>query len=155
MCSGRGSLFELLSTNRTAAGERFLAGWLLAPGDRADVIARQGAVEELRPRIDLREDIAVMGEEIRAAADDRVLKEWGAQPPRCFLQGRPPDRARAGRRHDRAFVLFMIEATSIMPPLLRDVWRKWPSGWRCADQCGASPKPWTRRRANWNFWRCC
>ena len=27
---GRGSLFELLSTSRTAAGERFLAGWLLA-----------------------------------------------------------------------------------------------------------------------------
>ena len=85
---GRGSLFELLSTSRTAAGERFLAGWLLAPGDRDDVTARQGAVEELRPRIDLREDIAVMGEEIRAAADDRVLKEWGEQPPVRFLRGR-------------------------------------------------------------------
>ncbi len=59
---GRGSLFELLSTSRTAAGERFLAGWLLAAGDYADVVARQSAIEELRPRIDLREDIAVMGE---------------------------------------------------------------------------------------------
>src|SRR5271156_3514956 len=32
---GRGCLFELLSTCRTAAGETALASWLLAPGDRA------------------------------------------------------------------------------------------------------------------------
>jgi hypothetical protein len=31
---GRGSLFELLSTARTGAGERTLAEWLLEPGER-------------------------------------------------------------------------------------------------------------------------
>ncbi|HTD42797.1 MAG TPA: hypothetical protein VK687_01400, partial [Bryobacteraceae bacterium] len=64
---GRGSLFELLSTARTAAGERVLAGWLLAPSEPAEVRARQEAVAELRPRLDLREEIALMGEDIRAA----------------------------------------------------------------------------------------
>jgi hypothetical protein len=114
---GRGSLFELLSTSRTAAGERFLAGWLLAPGDRADVVARQSAVEELRPRIDLREDIAVMGEEIRAAADDRFLKEWGEQPPVVFFKGARLIAPVLAAATVVAFVLFMIEAASIIPLL--------------------------------------
>ena len=70
---GRGSLFELLSTARTAAGESTLAKWLLAPGDREEVIARQEAVAELRARVDLREDLALIGEQVRAAADDRAL----------------------------------------------------------------------------------
>jgi hypothetical protein len=115
---GRGSLFELLSTSRTASGERFLAEWLLAPGDRADVAARQSAVEELRPRIDLREDIAVMGEEIRAAADDRLLKEWGGKPPIVFFQGARLIAPALAVATIVTFVLFMTEAAGITPFLV-------------------------------------
>src|SRR5580698_1252822 len=64
---GRGSLFEMLSTARTGAGESALAAWLLTPGDRSRVMARQQAVEELRDRVDLREELALMGEDNRAA----------------------------------------------------------------------------------------
>jgi hypothetical protein len=84
---GRGSLFELLSTARTGAGERTLADWLLAPGEREEVAKRQEAVEELRPRIDLREEIALMGEDIRAAVDARGLAQWGLAPPIHFFKG--------------------------------------------------------------------
>lgn len=84
---GRGSLFELLSTARTAAGERTLAGWLLAPGVRDEVAARQQAVAELSPRIDLREEIALMGEDVRAAVDDKTLREWGERPPVELIPG--------------------------------------------------------------------
>jgi hypothetical protein len=84
---GRGSLFELLSTARTGAGERTLAEWLLAPGEREEVAARQEAVAELRPRVDLREEIALMGEDIRAAVDARGLAKWGTAPPVRFLRG--------------------------------------------------------------------
>src|SRR5215467_10786347 len=84
---GRGSLFELLSTARTAAGERALAGWLLAPGAREEVGARQAAAAELRDRLDLREEIALMGEEIHAAVDDLSLKLWGELPRIQFFQG--------------------------------------------------------------------
>jgi hypothetical protein len=84
---GRGSLFELLSTARTGAGERTLAEWLLAPGEREEVEARQAAVAELAPRIDLREEIALMGEDIRAAVDARALTAWGAAPKIGFFKG--------------------------------------------------------------------
>lgn len=84
---GRGSLFELLSTARTGAGERMLAEWLLEPGEREEVEARQAAVAELAPRVDLREEIALMGEDIRAAVDARVLAVWGSAAPVRFFQG--------------------------------------------------------------------
>jgi hypothetical protein len=84
---GRGSLFELLSTARTGAGERTLAEWLLAPGERAEVEARQAAVGELAPRIDLREEIALMGEDVRAAVDARGLAMWGTAPAVKFFRG--------------------------------------------------------------------
>jgi len=84
---GRGSLFELLSTARTSTGERVLAGWLLSPGEPRDVAARQEAVKELRPRVDLREDLALMGDEVRAALDDRRLGVWGTEPAVTFFTG--------------------------------------------------------------------
>lgn len=78
---GKGSLFELLSTARTHIGEETLASWLLNPADPATVRARQQAVEELRPRIDLREDLAVLAEEARTGIDPISLAEWGESPP--------------------------------------------------------------------------
>jgi hypothetical protein len=84
---GRGSLFERLSTARTAAGERILGRWLLAPGEPAEVAARQPAVRELSAKLDLRQDLAVLGEDIRAALDDRTLAAWGARPPVRFFPG--------------------------------------------------------------------
>ncbi|MGH9558765.1 MAG: MutS-related protein [Bryobacteraceae bacterium] len=84
---GRGSLFELLSTARTQAGEAALAKWLLAPGERAEILARQQAVAELCPRVDLREELALVGEDIRAAADAKSLATWGEQPPLPFIRG--------------------------------------------------------------------
>jgi hypothetical protein len=84
---GRGSLFELLSTARTGAGERTLAEWLLAPGGPDEVALRQSAVAELAPRIDLREEIALMGEDIREAVDARGLAKWGVASPVRFFKG--------------------------------------------------------------------
>ena len=84
---GRGSLFELLSTARTRMGERVLAGWLLTPGEPKEVAARQESVQELRPGVDLREEIALMGEDLRVALDDRTLGAWGTEPPVIFFAG--------------------------------------------------------------------
>ena len=84
---GPGSLFELLSTSRTATGERVLAGWLLEPGEPAAARERQEAVAELRGRLDLREEIALMGEDLRAAIDDRAMRAWGELPSVRFFAG--------------------------------------------------------------------
>ncbi len=78
---GAGSLFELLCTARTAAGEARLASWLCAPAGPDEVRARQAAVAELRPRLDLREDLALLGEDVRASVHPAALSAWGAEPP--------------------------------------------------------------------------
>ena len=82
---GKGSLFELLSTARTHIGEDTLAGWLLAPADPATIRARQQAVDELRPRLDLRESLAVLADDARTGVNPTALAAWGEAP--VLLQG--------------------------------------------------------------------
>jgi hypothetical protein len=78
---GAGGLFELLATARTRDGERLLADWLLAPAPPAVVTERQAAVAELAPRIDLREELTVLGPEIDAAVRTDDLMEWALAAP--------------------------------------------------------------------------
>lgn len=78
---GRGSLYELLCTTRTAAGAETLARWLKAPAEPASVRARQEAVEELRFSLDLREELAVLGEEVEPEIEPDLLTRWGQAPP--------------------------------------------------------------------------
>ena len=84
---GKGSLFELLSTARTRAGEDFLAGWLLAPASRDEVAARHDAVRELRGMLDLREDLAVLGATVRSGLDPDAAARWGQAPEVLFPAG--------------------------------------------------------------------
>ena len=81
---GQASLFELLSSARTRAGENTLARWLQTGAAHEEVIARQRAVAELRARLDLREDMAVLGEDFRTGVHPEALAEWGAAPPVVF-----------------------------------------------------------------------
>lgn len=78
---GRGSVFELLCTSRTQAGEETLAGWLLAPASPDVVRARHVAIAELRPRLDLRETMALLGDDVRSALDPAALVAWSNDPP--------------------------------------------------------------------------
>lgn len=78
---GHGSLFELLSRARTRVGEETLAQWLLEPAQPEIVRARQSAVTELRPLLDLREDLALLGEGVRSGEDSRGLIAWAAGAP--------------------------------------------------------------------------
>jgi hypothetical protein len=73
---GKGSLFELLCTARTRAGEQTLAGWLLQPASAEEISARQVAIVELRERLDLREDLAVRGESVRVGIQPDALVAW-------------------------------------------------------------------------------
>jgi hypothetical protein len=81
---GKGSLFEMLSTARTAAGEDALAAWLLEPSSIETVLARQEAVKELREKLDLREAISLSGDEVRAGMDAESLGRWGSLVPVNF-----------------------------------------------------------------------
>ena len=78
---GHGSLFELLSIARTQSGEETIAAWLKAPAPPDIIRARQHAVDELGPRLDLREELALAGTEVRAGVDTVALVRWAAAPP--------------------------------------------------------------------------
>lgn len=81
---GEGSLFELLCLARTRAGEETLARWLLEPAEPPAVRRRQEAVEELRGRVELREDLSLLGEEVRAGLHPAELAAWGRAPASPF-----------------------------------------------------------------------
>jgi hypothetical protein len=78
---GKGSLFELLCTARTSPGRGTLASWLLSHADPASVRARQVAVEDLRMRLDLREDLAALGSDATSGLDSARLERWCTSPP--------------------------------------------------------------------------
>lgn len=115
---GRGSIFELISNARTAAGENTLARWLLAPGEQAEVVARQQSVEELRSRVDLREELALMGDDIRAAVDAKVLREWGEQAPVKFFRGARVVAILLAMAALATFVLFFAHVVTLGPFLI-------------------------------------
>ncbi|PIE17377.1 MAG: DNA mismatch repair protein MutS [Proteobacteria bacterium] len=86
---GEGSLFQLLSQARTRAGERALARWLLEPrrvepGEDEALVARlrsrNEAVAELCDALDLREALALAGEDVRAELEPERLCAWGEAP---------------------------------------------------------------------------
>ena len=77
---GRASMFELLSLARTRTGEDLLARWLTAPAEASEIRARQEAVEELSPALDLRERLALAGADVRAAVHTDRLLAWARSP---------------------------------------------------------------------------
>ncbi len=77
---GPGNLFELLSIARTRMGENALASWLLAPAPIAAVLERQQSVAELRDRVALREDLAVLGESAGVGVQPEELVRWAETP---------------------------------------------------------------------------
>jgi uncharacterized membrane protein len=81
---GTGSLFQLIATTRTASGEQTLAEWLRSPATAEEALARQEAVRELTDRLDLREDIALAGEEVRAEVHESAIQAWGYAAPIVF-----------------------------------------------------------------------
>jgi hypothetical protein len=85
---GHASLFDLLSTARTGGGEERLASWLKAASGAApataSIAARHAAIDELRPMLDLREQIAVLGDDYRTGVDPGQLADWSAKPANPF-----------------------------------------------------------------------
>jgi hypothetical protein len=77
---GAGSLFQLLSVARTRMGEDTLARWLLAPAAPATIQERHESIVDLRERLDLREEMAVLGEDSRVGVNPQSLLAWAESP---------------------------------------------------------------------------
>jgi hypothetical protein len=78
---GHGSLFELLSIARTRPGESKLAGWLTSPAPPEEIAARQEAVAEFAPLLDLRETLSLAGTDVAAGVHGDELVGWSEAPP--------------------------------------------------------------------------
>jgi hypothetical protein len=79
---GKGGLFQLLSAARTGMGEETLVQWLLSPSPAPQIQERHICVAELRDQLDLREDLAVLGEEARVGVHPVSLRKWTEAPSR-------------------------------------------------------------------------
>ena len=77
---GPDSLFQLLSIARTRMGEDKLAEWLLSPATAEEIARRQACVTELRELLDLREELAVMGEDRDVSVQPQALVRWAQAP---------------------------------------------------------------------------
>ena len=86
--TGHASLQHLLATTSTPAGQATLQRWLLSPASIATARERQGAVAELAPRIDLRDELALRGRLVSTSQEayERVLT-WAEAD--SWLQRRP------------------------------------------------------------------
>jgi hypothetical protein len=73
---GKGSLFELLCTARTRAGEDRLAQWLLTHAPIEEIEQRRAAVQELAPQLDFRECMALAGDDVRIGVHPEPLIAW-------------------------------------------------------------------------------
>jgi hypothetical protein len=78
---GTGCLFELLSTARLPMGEERLAQWLSAASPVPEIHERQKVIVELRDKLDLREELALLGEDLKVRLDPRSLENWAEAPP--------------------------------------------------------------------------
>src|SRR5262249_30074367 len=80
-CGGAGGLFELLSVARAPIGRATLAAWLQTPASAAVARGRQGAVAELGPRVDLRQDLAMCALAVKEEVRDEALTAWAVRTP--------------------------------------------------------------------------
>jgi hypothetical protein len=83
---GHASLFQLLSTARTGGGEKRLASWLQSPATVDQLHARHEAIDELRPLLDLREQLVILGDDVAASTNPEHLADWAVQPAHTFAK---------------------------------------------------------------------
>ena len=78
---GEGGLVDHLNLGATQDGFASLVGLLTRPS-RADVMAaRQAAIKELRPKLDLREQLFVAGFTEGPSIRTGIVREWASRPP--------------------------------------------------------------------------
>ncbi|MGD0735278.1 MAG: mismatch repair protein [Terracidiphilus sp.] len=83
---GKASIFELLCTARTRAGEETLARWLQVAAPVDEVLLRQEAIRDLKGRVRFREELFSLGETVRLGVQPDALVKWGESGPFFPLQ---------------------------------------------------------------------
>lgn len=85
---GRASLFHLLGTAHSPTGRLALAGWLSEPAEPEEIVRRQGAVAELAPETELRQQLEVRTLAMeKSPVDVEPFLQWAEGDP--WLLRRP------------------------------------------------------------------
>jgi DNA mismatch repair ATPase MutS len=77
---GVGSLFELVNAAHTRIGRATLAAWLLEPASLQEIVARQEAIKEMSPKVDLRERLGFLAAQVETWIATESLISWARQP---------------------------------------------------------------------------
>ena len=93
-----------------------MAQWLLVPAAKEETAARQQAIQELRPRLDLREELAVLGDGVRSNLDPDVRG--------CV--GRSSCRFRFPRERERRRCWFPLPWSYLLGCYMAAVWTRTP-----------------------------
>ena len=118
-----GGVFEMLSAARTRAGENTLASWLTQPAAIETARGRHQAIAELRDRIDLREDLFVLGQDFTAGVNPEALVQWAIQPLEAVSRA-------------QAALLKMLGAAGIVTlGFLLGTSSHWRHAWRSCSWC--------------------
>jgi len=116
---GNGSLFQLISQAQTRLGEDTLANWLLEPvADAAVIQQRQQAVRALSPRLDLREEFALLQSFPNEALNQQQLADWVDRPSRPIPAIQRVTALAMSVASISALVVWMVGAVSVSVPLI-------------------------------------
>ena len=78
---GKNSLFQLLNRCTTESSKRLLANWLNKAAAHEEILQRQGAIQELSPMVDWRQDFQASGMHYEDKESNvHTLLEWLATP---------------------------------------------------------------------------
>jgi len=86
---GQGGLFERICHARTREGETILANWMLDMDGPPAAPRRLAAAEELAGRLELREQLAVLGTDLKSALHPVALRAWAADQSKLFPKATP------------------------------------------------------------------
>ena len=78
---GKGGLVEHLNLAATQDGVASLVGLLARPSMADVLVARQAAIKELRPKLDLREELFVAGFTEGPSIRTGIVRQWASQAP--------------------------------------------------------------------------
>jgi hypothetical protein len=141
---GHASLFQRLDVARTDGGKAALADWLKRPAPPATVRERQAAVADLRDRVDLRESLALLGDDPPGGLRVEGLARWAA---REALPVSTPLRVGAAVLSSAALAgiwLWLVEGggpTLLLGAVALELLFTWPLQARLRESLGAVERP--------------
>lgn len=78
---GEHSLYQLIKRASTYKGKALLASWLMHPADREEILSRQQAVQEMKEKLDWRQDFQANGRVAKENEEDTdTLLRWVEEP---------------------------------------------------------------------------